>query len=303
MFRDPWLRHTETPRPFPLKKLRRIFAVLCLGWAALAARSADAAAHRSFAFATGGHRLTVWYHQPAGAGEDAPVLIVIHGVGRNAEEYLSDWAGLADRGGFLVVVPEFSKAEFPGEESFNSGNLFDAAGQPLPRARWSYSTIEPVFDAVRARLGNRSTDYRLYGHSAGAQFVQRFLYFVPEARVTRVVAANAGWYMLPDFSAAYPYGLKGTPATDGALRVALARPVVVLLGDADTDVNHPSLRHTAGADAQGLCRLARGRYFFAHAKAAAAALHAPFGWTLATAPGVAHVNKDMAPFAVRHLFP
>jgi len=252
-------------------------------------------------FESGGHSLVVWHYRPVAATADSPIVFVIHGVGRNAEEYLNDWVEFADQGQFILVVPEFSKTGFPGEESFNMGNLFDAAGAPRPRAQWSYSMIEPLFDFIRQLQGSHRTDYNLYGHSAGAQFVQRFLYFVPEARVARVVAANAGWYMLPDLTTAFPYGLKGTAANETALRAALARPLVVLLGEADTDPNHPSLRRTPEADAQGLSRFARGQYFFARAREAAANLQAPCNWILATAPGIAHHNKGMAPFALPHL--
>jgi len=256
-----------------------------------------------FLFESGGRKLNIWHHRPATAPADAPVLFVIHGVGRNAEEYFNDWIEHAEQNGFILVVPEFSKAEFPGEEAFNSGNLFDAAGALRPREQWSYSMIEPLFDAVRRKLGSHRTDYMLYGHSAGAQFVQRFLYFVPEARLTRAIAANAGWYMLPELATAFPYGLKGTPADEAALRTALARSLVVLLGEADTDPKHQSLRHTPEADAQGLFRFARGQFFFARAQAAAKAVNAPLNWTLATVPGVEHSNKGMAPFAVQHLLP
>lgn len=264
---------------------------------------ASAAGRGSFALEFGGHKMTVWNYQPAGATVDSPVLIVIHGVGRNAEEYLTDWMGLADQKNFLLVVPEFSKTEFPGEAAFNSGNLFAADGQLRPREQWSFSMIEPVFDAVRARFGLRRDDYQIYGHSAGAQFVQRFLYFVPEARFTRLIAANAGWYMLPSLTTAFPYGLKGTPVDAAALRQAFARSVVVLLGDADTDPNHHSLRHTPESDEQGLYRFARGQFYFARAREEAASQHTTFNWTLATAPGIEHINKAMAPFAVRYLFP
>lgn len=284
-------------------KFRR-FLLLGLAFAGgLFAGAAGSAAPRSFPFEHGGRRLTVWFHQPAGLAPDAPVLFVIHGVGRNGEEYCQDWIELAEAKGFLLVVPEFSKKEFPGEEAFNSGNLFAADGRALPREQWSYGAIEPLFDAVRARFGNPRSDYLLYGHSAGAQFVQRFLYFVPEARVTRAVAANAGWYMLPELGTAFPYGLQGTPADAAALRGAFARRLVVLLGEADTDAKHAALRHTAEADAQGLHRFARGQFFFARARSLATEMNAPFHWTLATAPGIAHSNKGMAPFAARHLFP
>jgi poly(3-hydroxybutyrate) depolymerase len=269
----------------------------------LACVAVQAAGRGSFPIEHGGHRLTVWHYLPAGTTADVPVLFVIHGVGRNAEEYLNDWVEHADRKRFLLVVPEFSRSEFPGEPAFNSGNLFAADGSLHPRSAWSFSMIEPIFDAIRARFGLTRNDYQIYGHSAGAQFVQRFLYFVPEARFTRLVAANAGWYMLPTWAIAHPYGLQGTPAEPNTLPRAFARSVVILLGEADTDPQHASLRHTPESDAQGLTRLDRGRYFFDAARREAAALQVPFRWTLGTAPGVAHVNKDMAPHAMSFLFP
>ncbi len=280
-----------------------LFLALGLVGLSLTALGTESATRGSFLFSSGGHKLTVWHYRPAGAAADAPVLFVIHGVGRNAEEYLNDWVALAEQKKIWLVVPEFSKTEFPGEEAFNSGNLFDANGLPVPRAQWAYSMIEPIFDAVRERLGSQRKNYLIYGHSAGAQFVQRFLYFVPEARVTRLIAANAGWYMLPELTTAFPYGLKGTVLNEAALRTAFARPLVVLLGEADIDSQHKSLRHTPEADAQGLYRFARGHYFFAHAKAAAAALNTPFNWTLATVPNVEHSNQGMAPSAMQHLLP
>jgi poly(3-hydroxybutyrate) depolymerase len=268
-----------------------------------AALGASAGERGCFTLTHGGHELPLWHYRPAGLAADAPVLFVIHGVGRNAEDYLNEWVDLADVKQFLLVVPEFTKAQFPGEEAFNSGNLFDAQGRPVPREAWSFSMIEPAFDAVRARLGSTRSDYFIYGHSAGAQFVQRFLYFVPDARVSRAVAANAGWYMLPELGRAFPYGLQDTPADAAALRRAFAFPLDVLLGDADVDAKHPALRHTPEADEQGLHRFARGHFFFNHAKATAATMGAPFNWMLSIVPNVAHSNKGMAPFAARLLFP
>lgn len=281
-----------------------LFLLLGLGWCLLSARAADRAAERgTFDFEHGGQQLKVWYFRPAGLATDAPVLFVFHGVGRNADEYLDDWVEHAERKKFLLIVPEFSKERFPGDAAYNSGNMFDKAGQPRPRAQWTYSLIEPLFDALTPRLGHVRKDYMIYGHSAGAQFVHRFVFFVPEARYTRAVSANAGWYTLPTLNDAFPYGLKGSAADERALRSALARPLTVLLGEADIDPNSSALRHTPEADAQGLFRFARGKFFFARAQAEAAALKAPCHWNLATAPGIAHSNKGMAPFAVRQLFP
>ena len=256
-----------------------------------------------FVFEQAGRHVTVWYFLPAEATADGPVVFVMHGVKRNAEDYLRDWAPSAEQRKFLLVVPEFSDAEFPGDEGYNYGNTVTPAGDAVARDQWSFSMIEPIFDAVRARAGNRRQDYLIYGHSAGAQFVQRFVFFVPAARMARAVAANAGWYMLADPAIEFPYGLKGTPVSADDLRQALGRPLTILLGTADIDPKHRMLRHTPEAEAQGPHRFARGHYFFDHAKAAAASQHAAFGWSLATAPGVAHSDRGMTPYAIDCLFP
>ena len=286
-----------------LRALLLLLGLLAGGSAAAGAAPAAPAGKHHFVYTQAGKHVLVWYYLPAAAGPDAPVLVVMHGVGRNGEEYLADWTAAAEQGRFLLIVPEFSKAEFPGDPGYNYGNTVTADGQPRPREQWSFGMIEPVFDAVRARTGHRTDTYRIYGHSAGAQFVQRLLYFMPNPRLTRAVAANAGWYMLPDLTAEFPYGLKGTPVTAAAVRAALAKPFTVLLGEADTDPKAKALRHTPEADAQGPCRFARGQYFFNRSRTLAAGLNTPFGWSLATAPGIAHSDPGMEPFALRHLFP
>lgn len=282
---------------------RLVSLVVALLVVKIAGATGSPSVPHSFVHEQAGHRVRVWYYQPAGSDANVPVVIVMHGHLRNGATYLKDWAPLADQYRFLLVAPEFSETEFPHARSYNLGNVLDAGNHPEPRDEWAFNMIEPIFDQVRHRTGNQSTKYALFGHSAGAQFVHRFLYFVPRARVTRAVAANAGWYTLPDFTVAFPYGLKGTPVTQADLQTALMRRFTVLLGEADTDPHARDLRRTPEAMAQGASRLARGQNFFRHARAAAAARGVPLGWSLATVPGVSHSDKDIAPFAVPRLLP
>lgn len=249
-----------------------------------------------------GRPIPVWYFLPQQAGPDAPVLVVMHGVNRDADRYRDEWQPYAEKYGCLLVVPEFSREAFPDEEHYNQGNTRDDQGRPEPRDEWSFSYIEPVFDAARKAAGNRSTHYSLYGHSAGAQFVHRFLYFVPRARVTKAIAANAGWWTLPDPVIDFPYGLGGSAVDAEALRAMLGKPLTVLLGTADTDPNHVNLRKTPEAMAQGQHRFARGQNFYSAGRNRAASLGTPFGWQLATAPNVDHSNKGMSAYAARLLF-
>ena len=245
-----------------------------------------------------GPNLRVFLTRPTGLAPDRPVVFVMHGMGRNADEYRDQWHELAVANDFLLVVPEFSEADFPGTDAYNLGNLSDASGAPTPRGRWSFSAIEPVFDEIRSRFELAAETFSIYGHSAGGQFVHRFLFHVPQARVGRAVAANAGWYTMPDFGIEYPYGLKGSAVTAEGLEKALTLPLTILLGDRDIDPAHDSLRRTPEALEQGKYRMARGFYFFDGGRRAAIEHGVPFNWHLSTVLGADHDNRLMAPAAV-----
>jgi poly(3-hydroxybutyrate) depolymerase len=245
----------------------------------------------------------VWYYLPESAKPDTQVLIVMHWVKRDAERYRNDWMPHAQTYGFVLVAPEFSRAEFPRDGDYSQGGVLDEQGQLRPREQTAFSFIEPIFDAVKAGAGNHSKKYQIYGHSAGAQFVHRFLFFVPEARASRGVSANAGWWTLPDMDVEFPFGLKGAPPIHGdALRTVLQRPLVVLLGTADTDPDDANLSRSKGAMEQGPHRFARGNFFFEYGQRQAAALGVALGWKLDTAPGIGHSDSGMSAFAVEWLF-
>lgn len=302
------MRRSAHPRPgAPGAILFLTFATLLVGGCA-AAPAPEPADTGSWVFddtpGTADRPVPVWYHRPEGAGPDAPFVFVIHGMGRNADGYRDAWIEDADRYGFVVVVPEFSDEHYPGSRTYNLGNVSDDEAA-LPESEWSFSAIEPIFDDARERLGNGSDEYVIYGHSAGSQFVHRFLMFKPDARVRLAVAANAGWYTMPTDSIAWPYGVEGLPEDFGRsgasfVRGALERPVVVLLGTADT-LRTSSLRQSAEADAQGPHRFARGHAYYDAARAAAAELDVPFNWDLVTVEGVGHSNGQMAPGAAREI--
>jgi len=302
---DPILRINE---PFMnvhaspwLRILPGLLPVLLLASAAAGVEKLPPGAGR-FEATHAGRQIPVWYYLPERAGPDAPVHFVMHGVNRDADRYRNEWQPHAEKYGFLLVVPEFSNEAFPGAESYNLGNTLDAEGRPVPREAWSFSYLEPIFDAAKLAAGNTSSHYSLYGHSAGAQFVHRFMYFVPEARVAKAVAANAGWWTLPDLDVDFPYGLRGSAVDEAALRTMLGKPLTVLLGTADTDPNHVNLRRTPEAMAQGPHRFARGKHFYESGRSRAASLNAHFGWQLSTAPHVDHNNQGMSVYAARLLF-
>ena len=243
-----------------------------------------------------GPALRVWTYRPAGVDPaTAPILIVMHGVRRDADRYLAQWRDPAQACGFIVAAPEFDRGAFPTSREYNLGHIAERGGTDLrPRPRWSFAAIEPLFDAVVARLGGSQREYTLYGHSAGSQFVHRFMLLQRETRAARFLAANAGWYTLPSFAFDYPFGLNGTDLGSEDLKAALARDVVILLGDRDTDPTDPNLNTSEWAMQQGEHRLARGHYFHRFGRDVAQREGWAFSWSVREVPGVAHDNGGMA---------
>jgi poly(3-hydroxybutyrate) depolymerase len=250
-----------------------------------------------------GKPLNVWAYTPSNYAPNSKILFVMHGVKRDADRYRDEWVALAEQHNLLLIVPQFSQQDFPRALGYNLGNVFidDKYQQANPPEVWAYSAIEPLFDYVKSTYANANNTYRLYGHSAGSQFVHRFIFFVPQARVSKIVSANAGWYTAPDFNIAFPYGLKNTMVTQDYLIASLQKPVVILLGEADNDPNDKYLRKAAPAMRQGPHRLARGEYFFNQTKQASQRYAVNFGWQLVTVPNVGHKNDLMANAAVAYL--
>jgi hypothetical protein len=244
----------------PGKRLRRKRFILFLLLGSLLASSAVAPAQaakiRYIFDGWAGPPLRVHATRPPGLAADRPVVIVMHGVQRNARDYRDQWHELATRHRFLLLAPEFNARDFPGAEGYNLGDRRTADGRLRPRDRWAYAALEPVFDDARRRFGATTDRYALYGHSAGAQFVQRLVF------------------------------------------CALSLPLTVLLGEADNDPQHPSLRRTPEALAQGATRLERGQRFFATARDYAERQDVPFNWRQVLVPDVGHDNRLMAPAAI-----
>lgn len=235
---------------------------------------------------------------PMQSDATTPVVIVMHGASRDAPRYYNDWKAHAETRTFIVVVPYLSDHRFPGSDAYNLGNVLDTStGKRRDKDDWTFSLIEPLFDEVVRRVGGEQTDYVLYGHSAGSQFVHRFMYYVPEARASKFIAANAGWYTMPDFSIDYPYGLRGSGISEVALSAVLSKPLILLQGNADTDPNASKLRKTPEAEQQGPNRLARGLTMYRVGKTNAEKLEVEFNWQLQIVDAADHSNAKMAPTA------
>ncbi len=242
--------------------------------------------------------VNVWYRAPRIGIDDAPILVVMPGRRRNAQDYRDEWAEAADANAALLLVPELPEEEFAFEE-YNLGNLVGDDG-PLDPGEWTFGLIDGIVERAAADLGRDEEGFLLYGHSAGAQFVHRYVLFTGASNVEGAVTANAGWYTMPDPNIAFPYGIDGAPPAD--LEAAFAAPLTVLVGEDDDDPDAPGLRRDAGSDAQGTNRFERGLSFFESSRSIAEAGSHDFAWRFEVAPGVGHSNAAMAPIAADFLF-
>ncbi len=238
-------------------------------------------------------------HRPARWQSSDPVAVVMHGTNRDANRYLRNWVDPAEEAGILVLVPEFTQTKFPKRSFYNFGNVVDEEMRMRPREQWSFRVVDDAFALARTAFGAQRERFALYGHSAGAQFVHRYLLMAEASRAELIVSANAGSYTLPTRKENFPWGLANAEVTADDLKRAFARPVVLLLGENDSDPMHPNLPSDPEAKAQGPHRLARGQNFHATARAVAAELGVPLRWRVQVVPGVGHSDRGMAPVAMQ----
>ncbi len=247
--------------------------------------------------------LKVWYYSPSANTDSLPIVIMLHGAKRNASAYLDDWIAIANLYHCIVVAPEFSSKDYPKVDKYNLGNVYNPQTKSFnDAADYTFSVIEPLFDFVKLHTHSIQDGYYLSGHSAGGQFVHRFLFFNSENRVIKAMVSNAGWYTFPDQNVAFPFGVKDSPAKNKNLQQAFNKKVFIVLGEADTATDSPDFNTEPIYNEQGLNRFERGQHFFTTSKTVAAQLKTPFNWVLATAPGVAHSNKEISKFAAALFF-
>lgn len=247
-------------------------------------------------------KMRVYYYRPEGEIKNMPILFVMHGTLRNAANYRDNWVELADEFRFIVIVPEFSKINFPGSRSYNYGNMFNKKGEQVDEKYWSYSLIDPIFDYVVEKTHSKEQQYDLFGHSAGSQFAHRFFIFKNKTKARRVIASNAGTYTMPNLDVDFPFGLKGTNFSAKQLDRLFSKKLIIQLGEEDTDPNHKYLNRSKEAMKQGEYRLSRGKNFYKMAKKITEEKRIEFNWELRTVPNVGHENGKMAVDAARYLY-
>ena len=251
--------------------------------------------------------ITIYYHIPNGNISTMPILFSFHGDERNASDYRDYWISMANANGFMVFAPEFKEVDFPGGDGYQLGNVFDDGDNPSlstynPTNEWTFSIIDPLFESVKSKVSGNQQTFDAWGHSGGAQFLQRFRMYLPNSKLNTAICSNAGWYTVPESAIDFPYGIKKGQLPNSNLAIPFSKKLIVHLGLNDTDPNSAGLRHNTTVDnQQGLFRLERGRYFFDKSQTISQTLNYSFNWEKHEVIGVGHEAQLMANDALKYL--
>ncbi len=123
-----------------------------------------------------GASFKVFTFRPTGC-EIAGILVVAHGVDRNADAYQDDAIPLAQQNCLLTIAPLFDRARFPGWRYQRGGIVHRDKLQP--ESLWTTGLVRSFVAWAQARAGRPDLPYVLIGHSAGAQFLSRVAAYQP----------------------------------------------------------------------------------------------------------------------------
>lgn len=240
--------------------------------------------------------IKVYYYAPKKLNANSRIVFVLHGIARSGVSYRDRWIKHADKYNFLVLCPEFSEQDYPGFWGYHFGNMYDSKEKMfIEKNKWGFSVIERLFDYVKESAELRIENYCIFGHSAGAQFVHRMIIFLPEARTSLAIAANAGCYTMPDFDTTFCFGLKNTAVTKESLKKAFKKNLIIMLGKKDIIPRD----ETESERKQGKHRLEKGFNFLKMSKAQAESMNAQLNWRTKTIAGAGHNSPKLSEAASR----
>ena len=237
--------------------------------------------------------IRVFTYRAKACDETCPIVIVLHGTKRDAYPYMKYWGAIADEHKLIVIGPQFEDRHWPRAAAYNEG---DVKAQP-GREGWVFAAIEHLFDEVRA--GQK--DYVLFGHGAGAQVVQRMAIYRPDNRARVMIAANPGWYTMPEwrkdkvkvgdkevertFTDPFPHSVIDSPAGETEVRAALQKRLVLVVNEKDPEPSDAEgLEKADTVKKQGESRTERAENFIKAGTAASQELGVKLGWELNEAP-------------------
>jgi len=267
--------------------------------------------------------LTIYYNVPKNFNSNSRVLLVLPGAGRNGYSYLNSWLKISEEKNVLILALKYPSegysimdyhlcgimsnsnirdhVEFEANTNFahldESKHKFTFQTQ---RDKWIFNDFDKVFDLVISHLGSNQKTYDIYGHSAGGQIIHRLSVFGEKSKADRIMAANSGFYTLPNTAQKFPFGIAGIETNLG---LSYSKNLHIYLGELDNrEETKGTLLRSTSADQQGFGRLERGEYFYNWSKENAEEKGLPFNWTLKVVEKVGHDNEKMVEYIGSQLY-
>lgn len=238
--------------------------------------------------------VNVHYYIPEAIGKDTMrIVFVFHGADRGWETLMDTWGEAARKNHFMVFIPHFTSDTFPNNDYQEAGVVGKDVNVLSPHSAITPVLIDSMFKYIQRHTVNCPENYSIYGHSAGGQFVHRFLLLNDSPWLDRAVIGSPGWYTFPDKSLDYPYGIGNVPyVTNESMRKMFSRDVTVELSECDT-VREWFLRKTPEAEAQGRNRLDRGLNYYAYCRKLCTEHGWDFNWRCMVVPKLGHQSAEM----------
>jgi len=225
--------------------------------------------------------LNYYLYIPRDRSGEGRVLVTVHGISRNAREQIDLFRRQADDYGVILIAPVFSR------ETFNDYQRLGRKGRG-PRA--DLALIREL-NSVAVQLGVDTSRVDMFGFSGGAQFAHRFAFAHPQ-RVGRLVLGAAGWYTMPDKTAAYPLGIGDArgldPVSFNAAAISRLRTLVVVGKNDDCTDDDELNRSKSVLSVQGENRVQRARTWVESMNVLAGKYAGPGSVELSLLPGVGH---------------
>jgi hypothetical protein len=245
------------------------------------------------------------------------LVIYIHGARRNGLDYY-EWGETAVKNAqkneeTLFVSPQFTSEKDLESHNHDANHLFwtnnnwrvgDESVSSKKRVMEVKVSSFSLVDSMIARVCNRKLFPKLkkvivIGHSAGGQFVQRYVGMTPMPNLLRgykfrFIVMNPSSYLYfddrrpvknatglifqrPDTTGCgnfneYPKGFENLnpyASKIGSKMIQdqfLKRDIVFILGGSDVDMNDPSMDKTCSGNMQGRFRLERGQFYYEYVK-------------------------------------
>mgnify|MGYP001235253962 FL=1 len=240
----------------------------------------------------------IFYLTPKKIDINTQILFVIHGNNRNAEDYISAWIPFIENKNIILVAPKFDKKNFRYffllESATSSGEINKNSDEYINKS------ISLFFNFFKSKYSLDTNKYKMFGHSAGAQFTHRYMLLSDDRRISNAVIANAGWYTFLN-GENFPYGIKNTPIdiSNDHIKWFMSNKASLLIGNNDTKLNN--VNSSKGAMRQGITRVDRANTYFKSLVNIADTNNIPFRWSFKVIDGVSHDYTKMTTEAAKIL--